>query len=163
MNKKVVIIIIVSVLLIIALILFHMYQSDMNRMEHGEPVKYGTWGYAYSTLEEVNVEKTNQSKEIQFIKTFFIVSDLNKLDSTGKYKYYVVEQFQKDNPAVVKIDKTDSLKENTNYEITFKGYKSSENVRYTIKDIFDNFEIIDIQETQKQGIEQIQENIETIF
>lgn len=163
MNKKVVVIIIVSVLLIIALILFHMYQSDMNRMEHGEPVKYGTWGYAYSTVEEVNVEKTNQSKEIQFVKTFFIVSDLNKLDSTGKYKYYVVEQFQKDNPAVVKIDKTDSLKENTNYEITFKGYKSSENVRYTIKDIFDNFEIIDIQETQKQGMEQIQENMETIF
>lgn len=163
MNKKVVITIIASVLLIMALILFHMYQSDMNRMEHGEPVKYGTWGYAYSTLEEVNVEKTNQLKEIQFVKTFFIVSDLDKLDNSGEYKYYVVEQFQKDNPTVVKMDKKYSLSENTNYEITFKGYKSSENVKYTIQDIFDNFEIIDIQVTQKQGIEQIQENIETIL
>lgn len=163
MNKKVVIIMISSILLIIALILFHMYQSDMNRMRHGEPVKYGTWGYAYSTLEMVNVETTNQAKEIQFVKTFCIISDLDRLDNSGVYKYYVVEQFQKDNPTVVKIDKAYSLRENTNYEITFKGYKSSENVKYTIKDIFDNFKIVDIEITQKQGIEQIQENIETIF
>lgn len=95
----------------------------------------------------------------QFTQTFYVVSDLNKTDNSGNFNYYVLEQFQKDNPAVVKINKTYKLENGKNYEITFKGLKSESAKEYSIFEIFNNFEMVSINLTNKVGLEQIQEGV----
>lgn len=133
------VIIVILVLVIIAGIAF--IALNFNKIaEHEEPLE--------------NTE--NITEEITFVRTYNIVSDLQKTDSSGQYKYYVIDQFQMDNPIVIKVESSYNLNENENYEFTFEGTKT-EGKEYTIQEIFDNFKIVDIQSTDKEGQEQRQD------
>lgn len=135
------VIIVILVLVIIAGIAF--IALNFNKIaEHEEPLE--------------NTE--NITEEITFVRTYNIVSDLQKTDSSGQYKYYVIDQFQMDNPIVIKVESSYNLNENENYEFTFEGTKT-EGKEYTIQEIFDNFKIVDIQSTDKEGLEQRQDVI----
>ena len=133
------IVIVILVLVIIAGIAF--IALNFNKIaEHEEPLE--------------NTE--NITEEITFVRTYNIVSDLQRTDTSGQYKYYVIDQFQMDNPIVIKVESSYNLNENENYEFTFEGTKT-EGKEYTIQEIFDNFKIVDIQSTDKEGLEQRQD------
>ena len=133
------VIIVILVLVIIAGIAF--IALNFNKIaEHEEPLE--------------NTENTTE--EITFVRTYNIVSDLQRTDSSGQYKYYVIDQFQMDNPIVIKVESSYNLNKNENYEFTFEGTKT-EGKEYTIQEIFDNFKIVDIQSTDKEGLEQRQD------
>lgn len=133
------VIIVILVLVIIAGIAF--IALNFNKIaEHEEPLE--------------NTE--NITEEITFVRTYNIVSDLQRTDSSGQYKYYVIDQFQMDNPIAIKVESSYNLNENENYEFTFEGTKT-EGKEYTIQEIFDNFKIVDIQSTDKEGLEQRQD------
>lgn len=133
------VIIVILVLVIITGIAF--IALNFNKIaEHEEPLE--------------NTE--NITEEITFVRTYNIVSDLQRTDSSGQYKYYVIDQFQMDNPIVIKVESSYNLNENENYEFTFEGTKT-EGKEYTIQEIFDNFKIVDIQSTDKEGLEQRQD------
>lgn len=133
------VIIVILVLVIIAGIAF--IALNFNKIaEHEEPLE--------------NTE--NITEEITFVRTYNIVSDLQRTDSSGQYKYYVIDQFQMDNPIVIKVESSYNLNKNENYEFTFEGTKT-EGKEYTIQEIFDNFKIVDIQATDKEGLEQRQD------
>lgn len=133
------VIIVILVLVIIAGIAF--IALNFNKIaEHEEPLE--------------NTE--NITEEITFVRTYNIVSDLQRTDTSGQYKYYVIDQFQMDNPIVIKVESSYNLNENENYEFTFEGTKT-EGKEYTIQEIFDNFKIVDIQATDKEGLEQRQD------
>lgn len=133
------VIIVILALVIIAGIAF--IALNFNKIaEHEEPLE--------------NTE--NITEEITFVRTYNIVSDLQRTDSSGQYKYYVIDQFQMDNPIVIKVESSYNLNENENYEFTFEGTKT-EGKEYTIQEIFDNFKIVDIQSTDKEGLEQRQD------
>lgn len=133
------VIIVILVLVIIAGIAF--IALNFNKIaEHEEPLE--------------NTE--NITEEITFVRTYNIVSDLQRTDTLGQYKYYVIDQFQMDNPIVIKVESSYNLNENENYEFTFEGTKT-EGKEYTIQEIFDNFKIVDIQSTDKEGLEQRQD------
>ena len=135
------VIIVILVLVIIAGIAF--IALNFNKIaEHEEPLE--------------NTE--NITEEITFVRTYNIVSDLQRTDSSGQYKYYVIDQFQMDNPIVIKVESSYNLNKNENYEFTFEGTKT-EGKEYTIQEIFDNFKIVDIQATDKEGLEQRQDVI----
>lgn len=105
------------------------------------------------------IENTkNTTEDITFIRTYNIIKDLNKTDTTGQYKYYVIDQFQMDSPIVIKVKNSYNLIENENYEFTFEGRKT-DGKEYTIQEIFEDFNIVDIKETDKEGLEQIQDII----
>lgn len=133
------VIIVILVLVIIAGIAF--IALNFNKIaEHEEPLE--------------NTE--NITAKITFVRTYNIVSDLQRTDTSGQYKYYVIDQFQMDNPIVIKVESSYNLNENENYEFTFEGTKT-EGKEYTIQEIFDNFKIVDIQSTDKEGLEQRQD------
>lgn len=133
------VIIVILVLVIIAGIAF--IALNFNKIaEHEEPLE--------------NTE--NITEEITFVRTYNIVAYLQRTDTSGQYKYYVIDQFQMDNPIVIKVESSYNLNENENYEFTFEGTKT-EGKEYTIQEIFDNFKIVDIQATDKEGLEQRQD------
>lgn len=133
------VIIVILVLVIIAGIAF--IALNFNKIaEHDKPIE----------------NKDNITEEITFVRTYNIVANLQRTDSSGQYKYYVIEQFQMDNPIVIKVESSYNLNENENYEFTFEGTKT-EGKEYTIQEIFDNFKIVDIQATDKEGLEQRQD------
>lgn len=133
------IVIVILVLVIIAGIAF--IALNFNKIaEHDKPIE----------------NKDNITEEITFVRTYNIVANLQRTDSSGQYKYYVIDQFQMDNPIVIKVESSYNLNENENYEFTFEGTKT-EGKEYTIQEIFDNFKIVDIQATDKEGLEQRQD------
>ena len=87
------------------------------------------------------------------------VADLQKTDQTGNYNYYVIEKFQYDNPIVIKVEKKYKLDENANYEFSFKGGIDGGKTDYSMEEIFKQFRIINIQKTNKEGLEQRQDKI----
>lgn len=108
--------------------------------------------------EMIEDNNTNEMTDIEFVRTYNIVSNLNMTDTTGKYNFYVVQQFQNFEPIVIKVDKKYTLEEKANYEFTFKGNKDKEK-EYTIQDIFNTFEIDNIEKTDKIGLDQRQDEI----
>lgn len=133
------VIIVILVLVIIVGIAF--IALNFNKIaEHDKPIE----------------NKDNITEEITFVRTYNIVANLQRTDSSGQYKYYVIDQFQMDNPIVIKVESSYNLNENENYEFTFEGTKT-EGKEYTIQEIFDNFKIVDIQATDKEGLEQRQD------
>lgn len=93
--------------------------------------------------------------EYTFIRTYHI---LNRADSNDdKYLYLTLRQFQAEEVCTVKVEKRlcSSVEEGKNYEFTFKSTKKFGD---NISSIFDNSEVVSIIETQKVGLEQIQDS-----
>lgn len=103
-------------------------------------------------------EQETQINEIQFVRTFNVKSDLKETDKTGNYNFYIVEQYQMNEPALIKVEKKYKLEEGNDYEFTFKGEKK-ERADYTAQDIFTDFRIVNIEKTDKKGLDQRQDGI----
>ena len=128
---------------------------------NGEKVTVFRWEkYAPPLKEPVDLKenKENEITDIEFTRTYNVVSNLDMTDTTGEYNFYVIQQFQLFEPIVVKINKKYTLEENENYEFTFSGSKIN-GKEYTIQDIFNTFDIVNIEKTEKTGLEQIQDEI----
>ena len=132
-----------------------------NNMNYYTRVHIGSLFMTYdSAYKERNKGiVTMQITDVEFVRTYRVVSDLQKTDQTGNYNYYVIEKFQYDNPIVVRVENKYKLEENTNYEFTFKGGIDSLKTDYSMEEIFKQFRIIDIQKTDKEGLEQRQDKI----
>ena len=108
--------------------------------------------------EQTNIPEEKYKENISFIRTYRVVADLNETDQTGQYNFVVVEQYQLEEPVVNKLDKQYKIEENANYEISFNGIKILEK-EYSIKEIFENFQIVSVKKTNKIGLDQIQDKI----
>ena len=108
--------------------------------------------------EQTNIPEEKYKENISFIRTYRVVADLNETDQTGQYNFVVVEQYQVEEPVVIKLDKQYKIEENANYEISFNGIKILEK-EYSIKEIFENFQIVSVKKTNKIGLDQIQDKI----
>ena len=108
--------------------------------------------------EQTNIPEEKYKENISFIRTYRVVADLNETDQTGQYNFVVVEQYQVEEPVVIKLDKQYKIEENANYEISFSGIKILEK-EYSIMEIFENFQIVSVKKTNKIGLDQIQDKI----
>lgn len=99
------------------------------------------------------------SKETSFKQTFIVLSKIDKFDNTGLYKYVVVDKFQYNTPVVIRINENDwnSLLENNYYEFTFNRSLNYNNENNELINLFNNFEIVNIVKSEKNGLEQTQE------
>ena len=114
-------------------------------------VKMGNWFMTY----ELDENAKNEEKR-EYIKTYNVIEKLDITDETGIYNYYIIKQFQDNEPVLIKVSNNYKLEKNKNYEFMLYGVKK-DNIKYTHNEIFDNFEIKNIIETDKIGLEQIQE------
>ncbi len=151
---------------------YRVYFKDENNKNHGIlmdnkyfPILPGQGIVAFEEnyrekYENQYIENENENKkaQVEFVRTYNIVSNLNKTDATGENNFYVVQQFQLFEPIVIKVNKKYVLQENKNYEFTFKGSKI-DGKDYTIQDIFITFDITNIEKTDKVGLEQRQDAI----
>ncbi len=142
----------------------NVYQKDKGIFVYtyvftnGKRVTVFRWEkYAPPLEEKVDLEE-NETTYIEFTRTYNIVSNLNMTDATGEYNFYVIQQFQLFEPIVVKINKKYTLEENENYEFTFNGSKIN-GKEYTMQDIFNTFDISNIEKTERTGLNQIQDEI----
>ena len=95
--------------------------------------------------------------ECTFTRTYRVV-DIMKYQSTDNIsKFVIIDQFQENNPFIVKLtkDQASKLFKNKMYEFTFNGSKKYKNKEYN--ELFENFELINIKETEKVGLDQLQE------
>ena len=58
--------------------------------------------------------------------------------------------------AMVRINKTNNIQAGNSYEFTFSTYETFDN---TINNIFENSTLVEVKETNKVGLEQINEKI----
>lgn len=110
-------------------------------------------------IVQVDGKTNNSTGEVEkreYIKTYNIIEKLDLSDETGKYNYYVIKEFQVDEPIVIKVDNKYDLEQGKNYEIVFYGVKI-DGKTYSQSEIIDNFEIKDIKQTDKTGLGQIQD------
>lgn len=141
------IVIIIELIFIIALIIYIILISNKNK----------TISETSDNSTNTNIENnTNTSQKKEYIKTYSIIEKLDISDETGSYNYYVIKEFQDDDPIVVKIDNKYNLEEDKNYEFVLYGIKDDKKT-YSQSEIFKDFEIIDIKETNKTGLEQTQD------
>ena len=101
----------------------------------------------------INNQKNN------FTRTYEVLNIEESNDEN--YLYLTIRQFQQEEVETVKVLKNlaNSIEINKNYEFTFK--KANLNIEDSIKSIFENAELISIKETDKTGLEQIQEKVTT--
>lgn len=132
-----------------------------NTMNYYTKIHIGSWFMTYDSAykQRNNGITTMQITDVEFVRTYSVISDLQKTDQTGNYNYYVIEKFQYDNPIVIRVENKYQLEENTNYEFTFKGGIDLKKTDYSMEEIFERFRIINIQKTDKEGLEQRQDKI----
>ena len=75
------------------------------------------------------------------------------------YMYITIREFQKDEIETVKVDKElfKQVEVGDNYEILFKI--KNNRIKDNIKSIFYNSEIVKVEKTDKNGLEQLSEQI----
>ncbi len=104
--------------------------------------------------EELENEDLGES-ECQFIRTY-IVKDFLEYTTDEKEKFVVLDQFQENDPFLIKLNNSYNLEKNKFYEFSFKGstkYRKSEQ-----KFLFKNYTLKSVELTDKLGLEQIQES-----
>lgn len=108
---------------------------------------------------EENFCKNNPNfiKYDTFIKTYKVLNVAESNDD--KYLYITVRQFQDEEIETVKIFRSlmPEIKENKNYE--FKFQYTENKIEDNLKSIFEDAKLLSIKETDKIGLEQIQDSI----
>ena len=162
MKKKNVILGVLIIVTIIAISLFVVYKVDMKRMENNQPILFSTWGYDYaSPVEDGELGEPEsflaESSKISFTKTYNVLNIADSID--GNYLYLTIRQFQVDEVETVKVltSLASSVEVNKNYEFTFKY--TNKKIEDNIKSIFENAMLEVINETNKTGLEQVQDEI----
>lgn len=146
MSSKVKVLIGILVFIIICAsfcIGFFVGNSKINRRDL--VVNYG------ETFSEISVN------EKSFVRTYNVLNIADSID--GNYLYLTIRQFQVDEVETVKVLKSlaSSVEVNKNYEFTFKY--TNKKIEDNIKSIFENAMLEDIRETDKTGLEQLQDEI----
>ena len=95
----------------------------------------------------------NGNNQKNFTRTYYIISAIE--DNDENYIDVTLRQFQGD-PEIVKIDKSANIVVGKNYEFTFLTYTKFDD---TIKNIFENSTLLKIEETNKTGLSQVNEEI----
>ena len=154
--------IVLLVVVIVVILLFVAYRVDMKKMENNQPVLFSTWGYQYVPPVEDRVlgESENslaENSKISFTRTYNVLNIANSFDEN--YLYLTIRQFQFDEVETVKVLKSlaSSVEVNKNYEFTFKY--TNKKIEDNIKSIFENAMLEVINETNKTGLEQVQDEI----
>ena len=97
-----------------------------------------------------------------FVKTYTItkIEEQKKKDDTTDRSTYEVslKQFQNQEETIILEEVSTDFQENKTYEFELMLKENARNVKDTIDSIFENSEIVDIRETNKKGLEQIQES-----
>lgn len=103
-----------------------------------------------------SVNNIQESKD-NFTKTYNVLNIAESDDEN--YLYLTIKQFQHDEVETVKVLKSiaNSVETNKNYEFTFQY--ENKNIEDNIKSIFENATLVQIKETDKTGLEQIQDTI----
>lgn len=143
--KRVLLIIGVILILVCCIIIIHINQTkDIGKESIGE-----------KTEKEVIEEKS----EITFTRTYRVVEILEYEDTINEFSYIILDKFQEFNPYIVKIKKEQAtnLHENNCYEFTFKGTYIKDFDYSNIRQLFNDFDIVNISATNKSGLDQIQE------
>lgn len=138
--------------------------NKINNVYEGryQAVKVGTWFMSYEDglKSQGNVVIVGDKDEVRFIRTYEVVADLKMPDETGNFHYYTIKQYQNEEPVVIKIENKYKLEENQNYEFTFTGTVPSKSFQYfSISEIFEKFTIVDIVKTEKEGSDQVQQDV----
>lgn len=106
-------------------------------------------------LKDQLEEQDATEKDCTFTRTYIVKDLLEYQLDDGISKYAVLDQFQINEPFVVKINNNSQLDLNKFYEFTFSGStkyrKSDQNF------IFKNYKLISTKATNKIGSDQIQE------
>lgn len=145
--KKILLIIGVILILVCCIIIVHTNQTkDISKESIGEKTE---------TEKEIIEEKN----EITFTRTYRIVEILEYEDTINEFSYIILDKFQEFNPYIVKLKKKQAtnLHENNCYEFTFKGTYIKNFDYSNIRQLFNEFEIVNISVTNKSGLDQIQE------
>ena len=145
------IIIIIETIAIVVLIIFLILSSNEvnTNTENNNSIQNS------NTINNEAGSENAEKKE--YIKTYNIVEKLDITDENGNYDFYVVKQFQdNDEPVLIKVANTYDLEQGENYEFVLYGVKE-DGKTYSQNEIFENFEIIDIRKTDKQGLDQTQD------
>lgn len=108
-------------------------------------------------ITKTSNEENNSSQEpTTFTKTYKV---LNKTDYNEKDSYYLTLQlYQGEVDTVIVKNITNTIEEGHTYEFTFEK-NSSKKSDNNLKSIFTNYKLVDIKETSKEGLDQIQESI----
>ena len=142
MKKKKIIIVIIISLVIIVIGVFYKFNDILLPL----------------IIQNENLSIINNQKN-NFTRTYEVLNIEESNDEN--YLYLTIRQFQQEEVETVKVLKNlaNSIEINKNYEFTFK--KANLNIEDSIKSIFENAELISIKETDKTGLEQIQEKVTT--
>jgi len=112
--------------------------------------------YIFELLDTLVIESA-EDDENKFIRTYNIVETVE--NNSLEYNSFKVKMFQGEEAVVdIKKELSKDIVIGKNYEFTFKKNDIS-NIKDDIKSIFESAEIINIIETDKVGLEQVQENI----
>ncbi len=109
-------------------------------------------------LREQLEEEEKNEKECTFIRTY-IVKDILDFQIEGEdSKYVILDQFQINEPFLVKLknNQVSKLEQNKFFEFTFTG--STKHRKSEQNFIFKNYKLTTIKSTNKIGLEQIQES-----
>lgn len=152
-NKKIFIGILIVVLIIVigAFVAYKVIEKSVTNREN--------FNFTVEDISSNPVDTTNNgnTENSTFIKTYNV---LNVTDSNDEnYLYLTVNQFQDEEIETVKVQKSlaNIVKEKNSYEFTFQYTDNI--VEDNIESIFANTILISIKETDKQGLEQIQDTI----
>lgn len=108
-----------------------------------------------SDLDNYDIKYIFETKQNFFTRTYEV---LNVVDSNDeKYVYITIRQFQQEEVETVKVLKFYDLEVGKNYEFIFK--LSDKDIKDNIKSIFENYELINVVETNKYGLDQIQDEL----
>jgi hypothetical protein len=136
---------------------------DYHKLNGYDKIHIGSLSMKYDDLLTGELAVTEKNTyNTSFTRTYLVIDQLKSVDETGEYGYLKLNQFQVNNPKVVKIklDLLGNLRFNESYEFTFYGeYNSNQNYD-TIEDIFNSFDLVSIKATNKIGLDQVQENPE---
>lgn len=109
-----------------------------------------------SLKEELENEDLGEL-ECQFIRTYIVKDFLEyTTDEKDKEEFIVLDQFQENDPFLIKLNNSYNLEKNKFYEFTFKG--STKHRKSEQKFLFKNYTLASVELTDKLGLEQIQES-----
>lgn len=121
-------------------------------------VRYANNGFVNAIIITNIVDEINSNTENStFTKTYNV---LNVADSNDEnYIYLTIRQFQEEEVKTVKVQRSlaNGIEITKDYEFTFKY--TDKKVEENIESIFTNTKLISIKQTDKQGLEQIQDSI----
>jgi len=119
--------------------------------------------YIYDFLGTFIIESsTDESGKVVFTDDDTFTRTYNIIDiienNSLEYDSFEIKQYQNEKSYIVDVKKdlAKNIEKNKNYEFTFKINKDVI-IEDEIKAIFDNYEIVDVVETDKVGLEQTQE------